>query len=214
MAETEQEKIARFKRRCIAVLARSGNCAASQEAFNAAQTVAQMCSAWRKYWQGLVTEVPQTVIDAFADYYPDPYFRAAFNAEGLFYNEDSRTGQVLVGDTDESVHLRYATRAYVLGKAHVVLHNRAVAFGLNPGCCIELLDQSRATVQKGFAIARGRSQLTTSGNALCYDKATVRVTDGFLTDRGHLAIYAYGHAVVNSFTDRQITLYDQATLNL
>lgn len=210
--ETTKQKMERFRQRCLSVLAKSGNCQASQSDFSRAQTVAQMCSAWRKYWQGLVSEVPEAVIEAFEEYYTDTFFRQAFNAEGLYYNEDCGTGQVIVGDSNEPIRLRYTPRAYVLGAAFVELHGRAFAYGLHPECCIELFDQSRAAVQHGFAIARGCSQLSTCQNALCYDRASVRITDGMLTDRGHADIRAFGHATVRSFTKRNITLYDQATL--
>lgn len=212
MSETKEEKALRFKKLCIGILAQSGNCQASQHDFGETSTIKEMCEAWHKYWHGMITEVPLQVVQAFHDFYPD--FKAEINAAGIFYNEDSRTGYVLVGDSDEPIHLSFARTAYILGEAHVVLHNQASALAMNAGCKIELLDNSRATIKEGYAIARNNSYLITSHQAECYDRAVVRITDGILQDHGHREIYAYGSATVNSFTSRLITLYDKARLNI
>ncbi|HBF06576.1 MAG TPA: hypothetical protein DDW28_11055 [Prevotella sp.] len=212
MTETKEEKALRFKQLCISILAQSGNCQDSQRDFDKVSSIKDMCDTWHKYWHGMITEVPQQVVQAFKDFYPD--FKAEINAAGIFYNEDSRTGYVLVGDSDEPIHLSFAHTAYVLGQAHVVLHLQASALAMNPDCKIELLDNSRATIKDGYAIAKGYSQLTTGSDAECSEHAVVRITNGTLRDRGHNAIYAYGKATINSFTSRLITLYDEAKLNI
>lgn len=206
------EKALRLKQLCISILAQSGNCEASQHDFGETETIGQLCAVWHKYWHGMITEVPQQVIDGFREVYPE--YKKDFNAEGIFYNEDSQTGYVLIGDSDEPIHLSFARNAYVLGKAHVVLHLQASVLAMNAGCKIELFDSSRATIKEGYGIARNRSQLTTMGDAECYDCATVRITDGTLQDNGHGAIYAYGKATINSFTSRLINIYDNAKLNI
>lgn len=210
MSETKDEKALRFKQLCIGILAQSGNCEASRHDFGMTSSIKEMCEAWHKYWHGMITEVPSQVVQAFHDFYPD--FKAEINAAGIFYNEDSRTGYVLVGDSDEPIHLSFARTAYVLGKAHVVLHLNASALAMNPDCKIELLDGSRATIKEGYAIARNHAQLTTGCNAECYDQSIVRITDGNLLDYGHRNIYAYGKATINSFTSRLIELSDKAKL--
>ena len=118
--ETPEQRTQRFKTLCVNILAQSGNCQESQHAFKSTQSIPEMCEAWRKYWHGLITEVPQQVIDAFKAVYPE--FKSDINKGGIFYNEDSPTGTVLVGDTDEEIHLYSSRKIYVLGKigrAHV-----------------------------------------------------------------------------------------------
>lgn len=210
--ETVEQKSLRFKQLCIGILAQSGNCQASQHDFGETASIKEMCDTWHKYWHGMITEVPQQVVQAFRDFYPD--FKAEINAAGIFYNEDSRTGYVLVGDSDEPIHLSFAHTAYILGKAHVVLHSNATALAMNAGCKVELLDNSRATIKEGYAIARNNSYLVTSKAAECYDRATVHITDGTLYDHGHREICAYGEATIHSFTSRLIKLYDQSKLNI
>ena len=171
-----------------------------------------MCEAWRMYWHGLITEVPQQVIDAFKAVYPE--FKADINQGGIFYNEDSPTGTVLVGDTDEVIHLYSSRKIYVLGKAHVILHNAATALVMNEGCKIELLDGSKATIKAGYGIARNYSHLATSSEAESYDQSVVFITDGTLHDHGHQKINAFGTAVIDTFTNRLIDLYDSARIEI
>ena len=208
----DMEKSEKFKALCISILAQSGNCQESQLAFRGTESIQQMCAAWHKYWHGMITEVPQQVMAAFRDFYPD--YKSELNAAGIFYNEDSPTGNVLVGDSTETIHLYHAHTAYILGNARVVLHNSASALVMNPYCHIELRDFSRATVKEGHAMARDHSRLTTNSSAECYDMSVVNITAGTLTDHGHRAIYAFGNAVVNSFTRQFISIYDNAKVNI
>lgn len=208
----DREKSEKFKALCIDILAQSGNCQESQLAFRGTESIQQMCAAWHKYWHGMITEVPKQVMAAFHDFYPD--YKREINDAGIFYNEDSPTGNVLIGDSTETIHLYHAHTAYILGNARVVLHNIASALVMNPDCHVELRDFSRATVKEGHAVARNRSRLTTNASAECYDMSVVNITAGTLTDHGHRAIYAFGNAVVNSFTRQFISIYDNAKVNI
>ena len=208
----DMDKSEKFKALCISILAQSGNCQESQLAFRGTVSIQQMCAAWHKYWHGMITEVPQQVMAAFRDFYPD--YKSELNAAGIFYNEDSPTGNVLIGDSTETIHLYHAHTAYILGNARVVLHNTASALVMNPDCHIELRDFSRATVKEGHAVARDHSRLTTNDSAECYDMSVVNITAGTLTDHGHRAIYAFGNSVVNSFTRQFISIYDNAKVNI
>lgn len=210
--ETPEERTLRFKTLCVNILAQSGNCQESQHAFKSTQSIPDMCEAWRKYWHGLITEVPQQVIDAFKSVYPE--FKADINQGGIFYNEDSPTGTVLVGDTDEDIHLYSSRKIYVLGKAHVVLHNAATALVMNEGCKVELLDGSKATIKAGYGIARNYAHLVTCQEAECYDQSVVFMTDGTLHDHGHQKINAFGTALIDTFTNRLMDLYDSARIEI
>ncbi len=208
----EEQKFQRLKALNIEVLSQSGNCEASQQMFGAATCARDLCEAWYKYWFGLVTEVPKQVSEAFALMYDE--IKDEVNAAGIFYNEDSPSGYIIVGDSEEPIHLYTARHAYVLGNAHVVLHGNAHAIGMSDDCTIELLDSSTATIDNGYGIARDNSDLTTKSNAECHKAARVRITNATLKDNGHSRIMAFGTAKVVSFTDRLINLYDSSTLEI
>ena len=206
------DKSEKFKALCISILAQSGNCQESQLAFRGTESIQQMCAAWHKYWHGMITEVPQQVMAAFRAFYPD--YNSELNAAGIFYNEDSPTGNVLIGDSTETIHLYHAHTAYLLGNARLRLPNSAPAPVTTPDSPTELPDSSRATVKEGPAVARDHSRLTTNDSSECYDMSVVNITAGTLTDHGHRAIYAFGNAVVNSFTRQFISIYDNAKVNI
>ena len=210
--ETPEQRTQRFKTLCVNILAQSGNCQESQHAFKSTQSIPDMCEAWRKYWHVLITDLSYHLIYAFKAVYPE--FKADINQGGIFYNEDSPTGTVLVGDTDEEIHLYSSRKIYVLGKAHVILHNAATALVMNEGCKIELLNGSKATIKAGYGIARNYSHLVTGSEAESYDQSVVFITDGTLHDHGHQKINAFGTAVIDTFTNRLIDVYDSARIEI
>ena len=66
----------------------------------------------------------------------------------------------------------------------------------------------------GTVTAHDRSTVTGSGNITSHDATTILITGGKLEDNGHYSITAYNDAVVNSFTDRKISICDNAKLNI
>lgn len=212
MKKTKEQYFKDFKIRCVSILAQSGNCQASQNDFAQSDSIRTMCMAWHKYWHGLITEVPTQVVMAFPDFYP--IFRKEMNEAGIFYNEDSAFGHILIGDSTEPVHLYSAKSAYILGNAHVMMHTSSTALALSKNCKVELFDNARATIKEGYGIAHDRSELTTRESAECYDYSIVRISGGTLKDYGHCEIHAYENAVVESFTDKFIDVNDNAKLIL
>ena len=85
---------------------------------------------------------------------------------------------------------------------------------MNEGCKIELLDGSKATIKAGYGIARNYSHLATGSDAESYDQSVVFITDGTLHDHGHQKINAFGTAVIDTFTNRLIDLYDSARIEI
>lgn len=211
MIETKEQKTQRFKELCIEILSQSGNCMESQHDFHETETIQQMCSAWWKYWHGLITEVPMQVVRAFDTFYPD--FKTEINAAGFYYNEDARNGIVLIGNSEKPIHLSESKRVTILGSTYVMLHRNASALALNPNCTVELFDGSIATIKEGYGVAHDHSHLTTLCDARCFDSSIVHITNGTLLDYGHSLICAYGDATIKTFTNKLIQLYDKSKLN-
>ena len=94
----------RFQQLCIGILAQSDNCMESQQQFKAARSVPELVTAWQRFWAGVLHEVPEQVIKAFADLYP--VYRDDIIRAGVYYNESPITnsgGMVLVGDKPEGL---------------------------------------------------------------------------------------------------------------
>ena len=94
----------RFQDLCISILAQSDNCMESQEQFRAAKTVPELVAAWQRFWAGVLHEVPEQVISAFANLYP--IYHDDIAKAGVYYNEapppSSLSAMILIGDKTTS----------------------------------------------------------------------------------------------------------------
>jgi len=213
-----------FQDICISILAQSDNCQESQTQFRAAQTVPELVTAWQHFWAGVLHEVPEQVITAFSELYPQ--YRADITPAGVFYNEDPDqcellpddfplpTAMVLVGDGTETLTLDGNYRVYVLGSTPLVCHGHCNVHVVSDRANVTLHDNCRCNCEAGNVTLRDRSVLNGKGNVTCYDSTYVLQSGGTLTDHGHLSILAYGDTSINSFTRKRITLNDQSTLTL
>ncbi len=217
---TEDNHFSRFQQLCLSILAQSDNCQESQDLFRAANTVPELVAAWRKFWAGLLHEVPEQVIAAFNNFYPT--YRSDLHRAGIFYNEDPSSvlgvfpaegsSVVLVGDFTVPLSLSGRFRVYVLGSTPLTCHGHSNVHVNSPRANVTLHDHCRANVEAGTVIAHDRSIINGRGDIICHDSTTVILMGGTLHDHGHLAITAYNDAVIHSFTSKKITLHDHAQL--
>ncbi len=208
----------RFQDLCIGILAQSDNCLESQALFRSARTVPELVTAWQRFWAGVMHEVPEQVIAAFADLYP--VYRDDINRAGVFYNEappaEFNHGMVLVGDAPAAdaaaITISGRHRVYVLGDAPITVGGSSSVHVNAARANVTLSDCARANIEQGTLVARGRSIVNGRGDMTCFDAATIYISGGTLTDHGHLNIVAFNDAVVRSFTNRRIQLNDQSKL--
>lgn len=212
-----------FQRLCIDILAQSDNCQESQDQFRAARSVPELVTAWQHFWAGILHEVPQQVVTAFASLYP--IYRDDIIRAGVFYNEAPPDGypnaMILVGnapvtaaDSTAPIIIGSHHRVYVLGDHPLMATDNANVHIVAPNAVVTLTGNARCNIEVGTVTARERSTVFGRGNVICYDSTTIAIYGGYLTDHGHLAIQAYNDAVIHSFTTRRITLYDQAQLHI
>ena len=86
----QDEYFLRFQQLCIGILAQSDNCMESQQQFKSARSVPELVTAWQRFWAGVLHEVPEQVIKAFADLYP--VYRDDIIRAGVYYNEAPPVG--------------------------------------------------------------------------------------------------------------------------
>lgn len=181
------------------------------------QDATSIAAVWRKYWRELVSE---QYADIICEELPHHYYelKDGFNRAGVFFNECPSSYMnrsfVLIGNSDNPIHIYGHAEAHVLGNALVIAHDHARVSCVQPQGKIELLDYSQGDITAGYTIARNRSSLHAATDCECYNSSVVTITHGILTDHGHLRISAYQDALVDSFTENLITLYDNATLTL
>lgn len=204
-------KFERFKKLCTDILSQSGNCKESQADMAAANTVPELVAVWLKYWHGLITEVPQQTIAALSEVYDD--YKDEINAAGVYFNESTDKGEVLVGDCPNVLKFRDKAKVYVLGKAEVCAYDHVYVYADNEDAKILLNDYSRGNIHKSTVHACDWSSVITDSNKVfCADAATVDITGGVVCDAGHREINAYKGTVVYSNLKKGITLDNTSKL--
>lgn len=201
---------------CLSILAQSGNCAESQAQFRAANSVPELVGAWQHFWAGVLHEVPEQVITAFAEVYH--IYRNDINRGGLYYNEAPPIGTpasiVLIGDDESKVISIYGRhRVYVLGNARVIARENCSVFVNADRARVTVMDHARANCDAGHVEAYGHAFINGKGEFVSYDSATVYIVGGSLTTHGHFEINAYNpETVIRSFSDRRVHIHDGAQL--
>ncbi len=221
----EQDYFERFQSLCIKILSQSDNCQESQDLFRAAKSVPELVSAWQRFWAGVLHEVPEQVIKAFADLYP--VYRDDIIRAGVYYNEapvdlDGRLlmtgGMVLIGDAAEGDSVDHPLvipgrhRIYVLGDLPLTVTDNCSVNVNADRACVTVKGFVRCNLEKGKVIAREHAVVNGHGVIVCYDATNIAISGGYVTDHGHMQITAYNDACVQSFTNRYITLNDHSTL--
>lgn len=192
-----------FRDMCISVLAQSGNCAASQSDFHAATNVPELCQAFKRYWDGLRTEVPQQVIACFEAHYPT--YRDEIRSAGIAYNESHPApgAFILIGSGTHDIDSSFANpqRVTVLGPATLTLRGNSRAYISHPDAVVTLRQHTRATIRSGTVHCRDWSVCTAGPDTTVhtYDSSTIysgstvpeASASGLPTiiDHGHLRIY-------------------------
>ena len=208
----------RFQDLCIRVLAQSDNCQESQQAFKSAKSVPELVTAWQFYWNGVLHEVPEQVLAAFNEFYPEYHDDIA--RAGIYFNESPATvpthspSMVLIGDGDNPVNIEGRHRVYVLGNTPVTCSGQCNVNVIAERANVTLLGNCRCNAEAGTIIVKDRSVFNGKGNVTCYDSATVFIAGGTLEDHGHLNISAYSDSAISSFTKQRIILHDKATLTI
>lgn len=201
----QQNRTEQFRSICKEILSQSGNCKESQDDLAAAKTIPEMVMVWRKYWHGILTEVPLQTIAKLDHVYSE--FKEEINAAGVFYNESRNDGFIIVGNCDNVVKIEDKAHAYVLGKAEVWAFGHSYIYANNPDATILLYDHSCGNIQNSTVHACDWSSLISNkAKAHCVDAVTVDLMGGTLTDNGHLLINAYNGSVVYSNLTKNIVL--------
>ena len=219
----KSEYFLRFQQMCIDILAKSGNCAESQSFFRNATTVPELVSAWKRYWAGLLHEVPELVIDAFRKNYD--IYRKDINLAAVYYNEappaTASVSIVLVGNSDQNwnnltsmLAINGRHRVYVLGNHDVKVEGACNVFVNADDARVRLYDSCRANLKKGIVWAKDRSVVNGKGHVVCYDATTIKAFGGIVEDYGHQSIDAYNDTVVRTSINKRITLHDKAQIVL
>lgn len=197
----------RFQQLCIGILSQSDNCMESQQQFKAARSVPELVTAWQRFWAGVLHEVPEQVIKAFADLYP--VYREDIIRAGVYYNEAPPVG---IYPTDPIVPVSPTEKATVpsgfpagpsVTNAMILIGDRRVGS-----------DTSQLTIRGRHRVyVLGDLPVTVTDNSSVHinsARANVTVTGSARANIEQGTLIARDRAVVNGKGD--ITCYDSTTI--
>lgn len=200
----------KFKRMSFEVLAHSGNCAESRADFQAASSVPEMVQAWKKYWNGLLTEVPYPAVAAISSVYHE--YKDEMNKAGLYLNEGRDDGMILVSNCKEELHFGGRANVYVIGMATIHATDHASVYCRERLSKIFLHDYATANIIAGHLELHDRSFAVACCHTTCFDASEVHQMGGKLFDYGHRIIEAHNEALIYSDNKKNISLYEKASI--
>ena len=192
-------------------------CAYGYRAMLAAENISQMMAVWRANWDDIVESKYADIInDSLPAAYPT--MRKEMNAAGIYVNECPKVApefvRVLVTDYDYIVEIHDYARCYVLGEATVRAWNHSQVY--SDRCdqsIIELYDHAYGHVGKGWVQARNSSQLWTAADAVLNGSVICEAHGGTVTALAYRKLEASGDTQVYTNSERNITLYENATIH-
>lgn len=192
-------------------------CAQGHTEIMQAESVTALAYVWRRYWSEFISDQYADIIRVnLPAVYPD--IREGMIAAQVYFNECPKdaiqTPFVIVGDSDSPVHIYGYAVCHVLGNAHVIAHDHTRIYCSQADGKVELMDWSYGDVSAGYAIAHNHSTLDARTECECYNASNVRISAGTLHDYGHFSIWAHNDAMVDSFTNMKINLYNNAKLTI
>lgn len=186
-------------------------CKPGFEALMRAETIPQIMQVWKDNWEDIYRSrfcgiMIRNIVGVYAD------SREEFNAAGIYVNEPSEHGLVIVCNATEPVKVGGTARAYIFTPARVTATDNAQVYCRTAGSVISLHghsscrseDRQTAVDAHDFSRADGEMQCRT------YNASEVIITKGTLRDYGHRRIAAYGGVRVYSDTPRGIELRGQS----
>lgn len=210
-----------FKKRCIDILSQSDNCVESQKLFHSTSSYADMVLAWRRFFAGIIHEVPSQVIKAFDELYGE--YKADLNRVSIFYNESpkySSFGDIIImgnapAENKKASYPIYGKgRVYILGDIQVTAFDDVRVYCHSSLAKVRLYNHSVAFMDGGVCEVNDSASANGKGKFITTNNAIVNITGGSLDDYGHNFITAYNDSSVTSFTDKRIVLKDNAQLTI
>ena len=181
------------------------------------ENISQMMAVWREYWEDISGGKYADIIN---DRLPAAYptLRKEMNAAGIYVNECPKVApeyvRVLVTDYDYIVEIHDYAKCYILGNAIVRAWDHSQAYSDRcDEAIIELYDHAYGHVGKGRVQARNSSQLWTAADAVLYGGVTCEAHGGTVKAYAYRKLEASGDTQVYANSERNITLYENATIH-
>ena len=186
-------------------------CKPGFEALMQTESIPQIMQVWKDNWDDIfrsryadimvkkLTEVDKSMI-------------AEFRKGGVYVNEDSTNGYVIISNPTLPINVGGDARAYIFTAADVTANDNAQVYCRTAGAKITLRGHSYCHCDNSDTIVEVYNFAKADGQMQChtYNAAQVNISYGTLTDYGHRRIIASGGAVVYSNATKGIELSGEA----
>ena len=206
-----------LKTACHAACRQIPACAPSYRAMLKTENISQMMAVWREYWEDISGGKYADIIN---DRLPAAYptLRKEMNAAGIYVNECPKMAPefvlVLVTDCDYLVEIHDYAKCYILGNAVVRAWDHSQVYSDRcDQAIIELYDHSYGRTSKGVVMASNTTQLWTSAYAILYGSVICEAHGGTVKAHAYRKLEASGDTQVYANSERNITLYENATIH-
>ena len=192
-------------------------CAEGYRAMLATENISQLMAVWRANWEDIVESKYADIInERLPSLYPT--LRQEMNAAGIYVNECPKKApeyvRVLVTDFDFTVDIYDYARCYVLGEATVRAWDHSQVYSDRcDKAIVELYDHAYGYVSKGFVQARNAARLWTAADAVLNGGVMCEAHGGTVKAISYRKIEASGDTQVYANSERNITLYENATIH-
>ena len=205
-----------LKTACHAACRQTPACAPSYRAMLKTENISQMMAVWREYWEDISGGKYADIIN---DRLPAAYptLRKEMNAAGIYVNECPKMAPEYVRVLVTNYHIveihDYA-RCYVLGEAAVRAWGHSQVYSDRcDKALIELRDHAYGHVGKGWVKAYNTTKLWTAADAVLWGGVTCEAHGGTVKAHAYRKLEASGDTQVYANSERNITLYENATIH-
>lgn len=195
-----------LKQRAKEQIRANGACKQGYHDLLKAEDIGQFAGVLRKYRSEMLSKFKDSTLAILEEFYPAN--KETFNRIGIYYNEDSETGTVIVNNAGETaIHVGGDADCHAYGTSHIAASWSARVYAHNT---VEVYATNQAHVQLfdvAIAHAYDRSQVDGNGTntIYAYDASTVNAggsTVVHATSWNRIA--TFGEAVVYAPTKRKI----------
>ena len=205
-----------LKTACHAACRQTPACAPSYRAMLKTENISQMMAVWREYWEDISGGKYADIIN---DRLPAAYptLRKEMNAAGIYVNECPKMAPEYVRVLVTNYHIveiyDYA-RCYVLGEAAVRAWGHSQVYSDRcDKALIELHDHAYGHVGKGWVKAYNTTKLWTAADAVLWGGVICEAHGGTVKAHAYRKLEASGDTQVYANSERNITLYGNATIH-
>lgn len=199
----------RLKEICRVACHERNACKPGFEALMKTESINGILNVWKANWQDIFdSKFADIMVANIVSVYQE--MRSDFVLGGVFVNESTESGLLIVSDAKEKIFAGGSAKVYVFTPSEVEATDNAQVYCRAEGSRIVLRGHSYGYIDAGEVEVRDFAHLQGSFTAHTYNASETVVKSGTVIDHGHRRIVAYGGSRVYSDATRNITLSEQS----